>query len=291
MICLCISQVAFVNHFMAQLFLPSGLQLLCKRLVVTSHFLEESCLYVLCIIGTWDFYAECCSEWLADGIPYVCCSLPYASELGLLRAVPEPGILQLIFVVLSEFPLPNHHLVKESFVSLYNLWDLLLLQQCWHCHLPPSCICVNESLYPLFWSFWCSLMSQEHSFISSSFDVSWVYFLSDQVLEDVPISWPGCLLLVSVTQLPPFYLSKIWQHFWKLLFSLLLNPTSLMLCLCMPEAWFAFALSLRKADMKILCDAMSAYNIEGIGFLIIFLLSSLISTCVLAILILSLVSY
>lgn len=201
---------------MAQLFLPADWWLPCKRLVITGGFLEESCLYVLCIIGTWDFYAECCSEWRTGGIPYVCCSIPYASELWLLWAVPEPGILQLIFVTSSEFPLSNHHLVKGLFVSLHNLWYLLLLQQCWHFHLPSSCICVNERVYPLFWSFWCSLLSQELSFISSSFGVSWVWFLSAQVLEGVPISWPGCLLLVSITRFSPFYLSKIWQHFWKL---------------------------------------------------------------------------
>lgn len=150
-----ILQVTLLNHFLAQLFLPPDLWSLCKRLV-TGGFLEKSCLYVLCIFGTWDFYAECC--WVACWWNSICVLFTvWALELGC--SIAESGILQLIFVLSSAFPLSNHRLVKVLFVSLCSPWYLLALQQCWRSELPTSYICIIEYLYPLFFSLILSYLS------------------------------------------------------------------------------------------------------------------------------------
>lgn len=65
-------------------------------------------MFVFFIIGTLYFCAECCLELLADGIPYVCCSV--ASALGLCYSRLESRIPGLLLILSSEFSLSNSRL-------------------------------------------------------------------------------------------------------------------------------------------------------------------------------------
>lgn len=98
-----------------------------------------------------------------------------------------------------------------------------------------SYICINEYFYSLFFSLVLS-------FIRSSFGVSWIWFFSVQVLEDLPISWPGCLLLVHINSVFKFLVDSYLGACSNLVallkascFSLLLN--------------FSFAVSLYARSM------------------------------------------